>query len=88
MGRGRTHFFEALAALPWPVGLGAGAFGWLAIAHGIPWVFGRQGGAMTPVFVAGSHPLMPLAWVFLGLCVMAAASSFFAARRKRRLPTE
>jgi restriction system protein len=85
MGRGRTHFFEALAALPWPVGLGVGGFGWLAIVHGIPWVFGRQSGGMAPAFVAGSHPFMPLAWVFLGLCVMAAASSFFAARRKRRL---
>lgn len=76
MGRGRTHFFAALAALPWPVGLGTGAFGWLAIAHGIPWVFGRRRGAVAPVFVAGSHPFMPLAWVFLGLCVMAAASFF------------
>ena len=87
MGRGRTHFFETLAALPWPVGLGTGALGWLAIAHGIPWVFARQGGAMATAFAAG-NPFMPLAWVFLGLCVIAAGSSFFAARRKRRLPTE
>ena len=85
MGRGRTHFFEGLAALPWPVGLGVGAFGWLAIAHGIPLVFGRLDSPMAPSFTAGKHPFMPLAWVFLGLCVMAAAVSFFNARRKRRL---
>lgn len=43
MGRGRTTFFDAIAALPWPVGLGAGvgACGYLAVAHGIPLLFSR-----------------------------------------------
>ncbi|MBD9480578.1 restriction endonuclease [Pseudoxanthomonas sp. PXM02] len=85
MGRGRTHFFRELAALPWPVGLGAGALGYAAIAYGIPLVFGRHSGAMASAFTAGNHPFMPLAWVFLGLCVIASASSFLAARRRRRL---
>ena len=85
MGRGRTHFFRELAALPWPVGLGIGALGWLAISHGIPLIFARHGGPMAPSFTAGNHPFMPLAWVFLGLCVIAAVASFLKARRKRRL---
>ena len=85
MGRGRTHFFRELAALPWPFGLGAGALGYAAIAYGIPLVFGRHSGAMASAFTAGNHPFMPLAWVFLGLCAIASASSFLAARRRRRL---
>jgi len=85
MERGRTHFFRELATLPWPVGLGTGALGYVAIAHGIPLVFGRHSGAMASAFTAGNHPFMPLAWVFLGLCAIASASSFLAARHKRRL---
>ncbi|MBA3928023.1 MAG: restriction endonuclease [Xanthomonas sp.] len=85
MGRGRTHFFKDLSALPWPLGLAVGVCGYLAIAYGIPLVFARPGSAFAPAFKAGSHPLMPLAWVFLGLCVMAAVASFFRARHKRRL---
>jgi restriction system protein len=84
MGRGRTHFFRELAALPWPVGLAIGALGYFAISHGIPLVFARQGGPMASAFVAGQHPFMPLAWVFLGLCVMAAVVSFCNAWRKFR----
>ncbi|KRA53646.1 restriction endonuclease [Pseudoxanthomonas sp. Root65] len=83
MGRGRTTFFDAIAALPWPVGLGVGVCGYLAIAHGIPLLFARAD-ALGTAF-RDTHPFMPLAWVFLGLCALAALASFLAARRRRRL---
>ncbi|MFT3670306.1 MAG: restriction endonuclease [Pseudoxanthomonas sp.] len=83
MGRGRRGFIDNLATLPWPVGLCIGGAGYLAIAHGIPWLFARNealGGAFQSF-----NPFLPLAWVFLGLCAIAAAMSFFDARRTRRL---
>lgn len=83
MGRGRTTFFDAIAALPWPVGLGVGACGYLAIAHGIPLLFSRAD-TLGKAF-RDTNPFMPLAWVFFGLCAFAALASFLAARRKRRL---
>ena len=85
MGRGRKHFFDDLATLPWPVGLAVGVLGYMAIAHGIPWLFARSGGAFATIFGSATHPFMPLAWMFLGLCLIAAAVSFFGARRTRRL---
>lgn len=83
MGRGRTTFFDAIAALPWPVGLGVGACGYLAIAHGIPLLFARADTLGTAF--RDTNPFMPLAWVFFGLCAFAALASFLAARRRRRL---
>lgn len=83
MGRGRRGFIDNLATLPWPVGLCLGVVGYLAIAHGIPWLFARSN-ALGGAFQA-FNPFLPLAWVFLGLCTIAAAMSFFDARRTRRL---
>ncbi len=83
MGRGRRGFIDNLAALPWPVGLCAGGVGYLAIAHGIPLLFAHNS-AMGGAF-RDFNPFLPLAWVFLGLCVIAAGISFFRARDTRRL---
>lgn len=78
MGRGRTTFFDAIAALPWPVGLGVGACGYLAIAHGIPLLFARADTLDTAF--RGTNPFMPLAWVFLGLCMFVEQSIFSSQR--------
>lgn len=83
MERGRRGFIDNLAALPWPVGLCAGGVGYLAIAHGIPLLFAHNS-AMGGAF-RDFNPFLPLAWVFLGLCVMAAGMSFLRARDTRRL---
>ncbi|KRA45147.1 restriction endonuclease [Pseudoxanthomonas sp. Root630] len=83
MGRGRRGFIDNLAALPWPIGLIIGVAGYLAIAHGIPLLFSRNS-ALGSVF-QNTNPFLPLAWVFFGLCVIAAGMSFFDARRKRQL---
>ncbi|WP_454827902.1 restriction endonuclease [Pseudoxanthomonas wuyuanensis] len=85
MGRGRKSFFNDLAVLPWPVGLGVGALGYLAIAHGVPLWFARQGGALAQAFANGANPFRLVAWLFFALCAIAAAASFLSARRKRRL---
>lgn len=83
MGRGHRGFIDNLAALPWPVGLCVGGIGYIAIAHGIPLLFARD--SAMGVAYRDSNPFLPLAWAFLGLCVIAAGMSFFDARRKRRL---
>ncbi|MCH6483607.1 restriction endonuclease [Pseudoxanthomonas sp. LH2527] len=83
MGRGGRGFIDNLAALPWPVGLCVGSVGYLAVAHGIPLLFARNS-AMPGAF-RDLNPFLPLAWVFLGLCMIAAGMSFFRARNTRRL---
>ncbi len=84
MGRGRRGLFDDLALLPWPVGLAVGAFGFLAIRHGIPTWLSRQDGLLAQG-LAQSNPFSILAWMFMAMCAIAAFASFVGARRKRRL---
>ncbi|WP_369941925.1 restriction endonuclease [Xanthomonas medicagonis] len=83
--RGKTGF-DALAALPWPLGIAAGIAGFLAVRDGIPWWFSRHDGALSQAIAQQSEgAFAPLAWILLLLCWMAALASFFKARHRRRL---
>ncbi|KAB7772535.1 restriction endonuclease [Xanthomonas sp. LMG 12462] len=87
MGRrqGKTGF-DALAALPWPVGIMAGIAGFLAVRDGIPWWFSRHDGALSQAIAQQAEgAFAPLAWILLLLCWMAALASFLKARHRRRL---
>lgn len=85
MGRGKRNLIDVLAGLPWPVGLLVGALGYLALAHGVPMWFARQGGPFAQAFAGASNPFGLLAWLFLALCAIGALISFFRARCTRRL---
>ncbi|WP_295911709.1 restriction endonuclease [uncultured Xanthomonas sp.] len=87
MGRrqGKTGF-DALAALPWPVGIMAGIAGFLAVRDGIPWWFSRHDGALSQAIAQQAQgAFAPLAWILLLLCWIAALASFLKARHRRRL---
>jgi len=85
MGGGKRNLIDALAGLPWPVGLVVGALGYLTLAHGVPMGFARQGGPLAQAFAGGSHPFSLLGWLFFGMCAIGALASFLNARRTRRL---
>ncbi|WP_434990689.1 restriction endonuclease [Xanthomonas melonis] len=86
MGRRRKQSgFEALAALPWPIGLGAGIIAYLGVRYGIGWWFTHQGGLLSQgIAQQSSGMLAPLAWMLLGICWLAALVSYLGARRRRR----
>ncbi|UYK84980.1 restriction endonuclease [Xanthomonas sacchari] len=87
MGRrqGKTGF-DALAALPWPVGIMAGIAGFLAVRDGIPWWFSRQDGALSQAIAQQAQgAFAPMAWILLLLRWLAALASFLKARHRRRL---
>lgn len=87
MGRrqGKTGF-DALAALPWPVGIMAGIAGFLAVRDGIPWWFSHHDGALSQAIAQQAQgAFAPMAWILLLLCWLAALASFLKARHRRRL---
>lgn len=87
MGRrqGKTGF-DALAALPWPVGIMAGVAGFFALRDGIPWWFSRHEGALSQAIAQQAEgAFAPMAWILLLLCWLAALASFLKARHRRRL---
>lgn len=84
MGRGRRGLLDDLAALPWPVGLVAGALGFGLIRHGIPAWASRQPGPLAQAF-GNTDAFVPLAWIVLVACSTASLFSWLDARRKRRM---
>lgn len=84
--RSSTNGFSVLAGLPWPVGIFAGALGFLAIRYLPAWWFSTQGGQLTlGVGAQLGDTLLLLAWLFLVFCWIAALASYLGARRRRRL---
>ncbi|MBS7456014.1 restriction endonuclease [Coralloluteibacterium stylophorae] len=85
MARGKQGALDALAAWPWPVGVGAGVVAFVAIRHGIAWWPGQAGGPLGQAMGQQAHAFAPLAWVVLGLCWLAALVSWAKQRHRRRL---
>lgn len=87
MGRKRGNTgFDALAALPWPLGLAAGIAGFLVVRYGFAWWLSQHGGVLAQGIAQQSDGLLaPLAWIVLLVCWIAALSSFLGARHRRRL---
>lgn len=86
MGRRKKQSgFEALAALPWPVGLIAGIVAYLGVRHGIGWWLSHQGGTLAQGIAQQADGMFaPMAWMLLGLCWMAALFSYLGTRQRRR----
>ena len=87
MGRKRGNTaFDALAALPWPLGLAMGIAGFLAVRYGLAWWLSQHGGMLAQGIAQHSDStLAPLAWIVLIVCWMAALFSFLGARHRIRL---
>ncbi|WP_435005048.1 restriction endonuclease [Xanthomonas arboricola] len=86
MGRRKKQSgFEALAALPWPVGFAMGIAAYLVVRYGIGWWFSRQGGMLSQGFAQQSSGMFaPLAWTLLGVCWLAALFSYLRTRSRLR----
>lgn len=86
MGRRKKQSgFEALAALPWPVGFVMGIAAYLVVRYGIGWWFSHQGGMLSQGFAQQSSGMFaPLAWTLLGVCWLAALFSYLRTRSRRR----
>lgn len=86
MGRRKQqNGFEALTALPWPVGLAAGIIAYFAVRHGIGWWLSQHGGMLSQGIAQQSASLFaPLAWMLLGLCWLAALCSYLGTCQRRR----
>ncbi|WP_126966923.1 restriction endonuclease [Xanthomonas arboricola] len=86
MGRRKKQSgFEALAALPWPVGFVMGIAAYLVVRYGIAWWFSHQSGMLSNGFAQQSSGMFaPLAWTLLGVCWLAALFSYLRTRSRRR----
>lgn len=83
--RKRQSGFEALAALPWPVGFVMGIAAYLVVRYGIGWWFSHQSGMLSQGFAQQSSGMFaPLAWTLLGVCWLAALFSYLRTRSRRR----
>ncbi|PPT81994.1 restriction endonuclease [Xanthomonas arboricola pv. zantedeschiae] len=83
--RKRQSGFEALAALPWPVGFVMGIAAYLVVRYGIAWWFSHQSGMLSQGFAQQSSGMFaPLAWTLLGVCWLAALFSYLRTRSRRR----
>jgi len=87
MGRKRGNTaFDALAALPWPLGLAVGIAGFLAVRYGLAWWLSKHDGMLAQGIAQNSDStLAPLAWIVLIVCWIAALFSFLGARHRGRL---
>ena len=86
MGRNtRRRGFDSLVALPWPLGLALGLFGFVAVRYGIAWWFSHHGGPLAQGFTQAGALFAPLAWLVLAICWLAAFLSFLATRHRRHL---
>ncbi|MEA9732912.1 restriction endonuclease [Xanthomonas campestris] len=86
MGRRKKQSgFEALATLPWPVGVVAGIVAYLGVHYGIGWWFSHHGGMLSQGIAQQSTAMFgPLAWMLLGICWLAALFSYLGTRSRRR----
>lgn len=87
MARRRESGLDILAALPWPVGVGAGLLGYSAVQYGAAWYFGSRDGQLAQAFSQqlSSGALAPLAWAVLILCWIAAGASYLRGHQRARL---
>ena len=83
--RQKSSGFDALARMPWPVGVIAGIVGFIVVRWGILAWLSNQSGMFAQAFSQQSGSIFaPLAWMLLGICWMAALFSYLGARRRRR----
>lgn len=84
MARRKRNLIHALADLPWPLCLGMGVAGFLAIRFGVPAMSARSGNLFGKIF-SQSRALEFVSLGWLAICALAALLSFLGARRRRRL---
>jgi len=87
MARRKQGIFDSIASVPWPVGVVLGVLGYIGVRYGIGWVLSSSG---NPFLVpagkaANGGAFEPIAWVWLGICWVAALASFIGRQKRKRL---
>jgi restriction system protein len=87
MAKRKESGFEAVASMPWPVGIVLGLLGYMAIRHGIGWYFGSTDNPYLPGLgkTAAAGSFAPLGWILLTICWIAAIVSFIRRTHRRKL---
>jgi restriction system protein len=87
MARRKQGLFDSIASMPWPAGIALGVVGYVAIRYGIGWYLSSRGGTALAAVgnAANGGAFGPIAWVWLGVCWVAALASFIARRQRGRL---
>lgn len=87
MARKRESGFDVVAALPWPIGIALGVFGFWIVRYGLGWYFSRNGGPLTAPLgeQLSNGSLAPLAWLPLAICWLAAGASYLRRRQRAQL---
>lgn len=87
MARRREGVLDILAAMPWPVGIVTGLFGFWVVRYGAAWYLDSRGGQLASALSQqlGSGALAPLAWAVLIMCWVAAGASYLRGRQRARL---
>ena len=85
MGRRRSGLLDDVAAMPWPIGLGIGICGYVAISHLAPALLARGDGVAARMFASLGSLFNLLGWLCLLGCTLAAFASWLRARRTRQL---
>ena len=84
--RRKTSGLDALAQLPWPVGVVAGVLAFATLRLGSAAYLAEVSRGLAAGFVSQVATLVTLlAWLSLGLCWAAALASYLESRRRRRL---
>lgn len=87
MAKRKESGIEVVASLPWPLSVGLGFVGFVAIRYGIGWLWGASDNPYLYGFAkaAATGIYTPLAWFFLIACSVGALVSFLKRRRRRQL---
>ena len=83
MGRRKQSGLDAIASMPWPVGIMLGIGAYWFIRHGIGAYFAAQGSTLAKGF--SGEVFAPLAWGVLILCWAAAGISALRQRQRKYL---
>lgn len=85
--RRRTPGIEAIAAMPWPVGIALGVAGFLLIRYGVPWYLSQSDSTFSMALAQGlaKGPVPVFSWVVLVICWFGAGLSCIKQRQRARL---
>lgn len=87
MARRKEGAIEAIAKMPWPVGIVLGVLAYWAIRYGFGWYFSGSGNPFLHSMgkVAATGIYAPIAWIVMVVCWIGAFGSWLGGRRRKRL---
>lgn len=87
MAKRKQSGIEAVAAMPWPMGIVLGLLGYVAFRYGIGWYLSTTGNPYLSGLgnLASAGTYAPLGWMVLVGCWVAAIGSFIGRARRRKL---